>query len=336
MIPLILLALGLGAALTVYELSPRTRSRVDAYVRAIRSANVAHQKADAHLGTANAVAVTAVRHAQQANAARQAATWQTPWSPGPAPAPAPWMPPWVPMPTPMQPAPMQPAPMQQQPPMQPTVEQPMPMQPTVEQPMPMQPTVEQPMPMQPMPEPSPAPLPPPPYAQPPVPVQDIADAQANAADVATDVAVDHAAQAIEANQEAAQSTADAAQNAQTEAERQLAAQSAAKVLEREKKIAAALASLGIGQCGVRSYPRVTERTKNALLAKLRSEGMAVSGDNPWNINTNQYGVKLRAVWDPNAQLVKLIVTAGKGGYFGAVTCAEIWKKIDPIMKEVIG
>ena len=167
-------------------------------------------------------------------------------------------------------------------------------------------------------------------------MQDIADAQANAAEVATDVAVDHAAQAIEANQEAAKNTADAAQNAQTEAERQAAAQSAAKVLEREKKIAAALAGLGIGQCGVRSYPRVNERAKNTLLAKLRSEGMAVSGDNPWNINTNQYNVKLRAVWDPNAQLVKLIVTAGKGGYFGAVTCAEIWKKIDPIMKEVIG
>ena len=131
-------------------------------------------------------------------------------------------------------------------------------------------------------------------------------------------------------------TADAAQNAQTEAERQAAAESAAKVLEREKKIAAALASLGIGQCGVRTYPRVTEQAKNTLLAKLRSEGMAVSGDNPWNINTNQFDVKLRAVWDPKAQAVKLIVTAGKGGYFGAVTCAEIWKKIDPIMKEVIG
>ena len=167
-------------------------------------------------------------------------------------------------------------------------------------------------------------------------MQDIADAQANAAEVATDVAVDHAAQAIEANQEAAKNTADAAQNAQTEAERQAAAQSAAKVLEREKKIAAALASLGIGQCGVRTYKHITEQAKNKLLVKLRTEGMAVSGYNPWNINTNQYDVKLRAVWDPKLQEVKLIVTSGKGGYFGAVTCIEIWKKIDPIMKEVIG
>lgn len=169
-----------------------------------------------------------------------------------------------------------------------------------------------------------------------MPAQDVADAQANAAQAAADAAVDHAAQAIEANQDAAKNTADAAQNAQTEAQRQEAAQSAAKVVEREQKIAAALASLGIGQCGVRSYSGVTERIKNTLLAKLRSEGMVVTGDNPWNIDTRQYDVKLRAVWNPKVQVVKLIVTAGKGGYFGIVTCDEIWKKIDPIMKGVIG
>jgi hypothetical protein len=87
---------------------------------------------------------------------------------------------------------------------------------------------------------------------------------------------------------------------------------------------------------VRSYPRASEQVKNTLLAKLRSEGMAVTGDNPWNIDTHEYDVKLRAVWDPKGQVVKLIVTAGKGGYFGMVTCDEIWKKIDPIMKGVIG
>jgi hypothetical protein len=150
------------------------------------------------------------------------------------------------------------------------------------------------------------------------------------------VAVDHAVEAIEANQDAAKNTADAARNAQTEAQRQEAAQSALKVLEREKKIAAALASLGVGQCNVRSYPGVTETVKNMLLAKLQAEGMGIVGDNPWNIDTRQYDVKLRAVWDPKGQVVKVIVTAGKGGYFGMVTCAEIWKKIDPIMKGVIG
>ncbi len=288
MIPLILLALGLGAALTAYELSPRTRSRVDSFVSAIRSAQAAHQTAEARLGNANAAAATATRRAQQAAAARQAA---------PQPS-AQW-----------------------------------PMQPPVQwMPMPMPPVQQTPSPV-PMSEPMPLA---PPAPSVPAPAQDVADAYANAAQAATDAAVDQAAGAIEANQEAAKNTAEAAQSAQTEAERQAAAQSAAKVLEREKKIAAALASLGVGQCGVNSYPRVTERIKNTLLAKLNSEGMAVTGNNPWNVDTRQRGVKLRAVWDPKRQALKLIVTAGKGGYFGLVTCEEIWKKIDPIMKEVIG
>ena len=267
MIPLLLIAIGLGAALTVYELSPRTRAHVDSYFRAIRSANTAHQTADVHLENSNAVA--AIARAQQADASQQ-------WVPtGPVP--------WAPMPMPVQPMPVLP---------------------------------EQPMPEQPSEPPTPLTVPP------PVPAQD--------------VAVDHAVEAIEANQDAAKNTADAAKNAQTEAQRQEAAQSAAKVLEREKKIAAALASLGVGQCSVRCYPGVSGHVKDRLLAKLRSEGMVVRGDNPWNIDTHQYDVKLRAVWDPKGQVVKLIVTAGKGGYFGVVTCAEIWKKIDPIMKGVIG
>jgi len=146
--------------------------------------------------------------------------------------------------------------------------------------------------------------------------------------------------AIETNQVAAQDTADAAKNAQTVAEKQAVADSAAKVLAREGKIAEALKTLGEGQCGVRTYKRVTERVKNALLAKLRAEGMGVTGDNPWDIDTHEYGVKLRAVWDPASAEVKLIVRTGKGTtvipWVRSVTCPDIWKKIDPIMKEVSG
>ena len=194
----------------------------------------------------------------------------------------------------------------------------------------------------PPPEPAFEPLPSPPYVPPLPPAQDAAaaDAQANAAQAAIETAqaaidtvVDHAAQALAANQEAAQNTADAAQSAQTEADRQASLQSATQVLEREQKIAAALAGLGVGQCGVRSYARVTERAKNTLLAKLDAEGMTVTGVNPWNIDTKTYGVKLRAVWDPNAQVLKLIVTTGKNFI---VTCDAIWERIDPKIKGSIG
>lgn len=287
MIPLIVLALGLGAALTVYEFSPRARERIDAYARAIRAANEAHRVADAHLGNANVAIATSVRHAQQADAARES-------TPVPPPAPAP--PPAAPAPPPA-PPPAAPAP----PPA--------------------------------VPAPAPAPSPAVPA---PLPAPTTADAHAGASQAAADSAIDHAGSAIEANQEAAKNTAEAAKNAQSEAEKRAAADSAAKVLAREKKIADALANLGVGQCGVARYTRVTPRVADTLLAKLNAEGMGVTGDNPWNIDTRQYDVKLRAVWDPKAQVLKLIVTAGKGGYFGMVTCEEIWKKIDPIVKGVIG
>lgn len=272
MLPLILLALGLGAAVAAYELSPRAHAIVDDYARAIRDAHAAHRAADAHLDAASAATVTAARHAQ---AAAQAA--------------APWVPP-----SPMVPVPTTPI-------------------------VPPTPTVS--------PDLAPRPA---------ASTTNFADTLADAARQAADAASDHVAVATEANQAAAQSTATAAQNAKTEADRAAAVQSAAKVVEREKKIAAALASLGIGQCGVRSFTRVTPQITKALLAKLHAEGMTVTGDNPWNIDTHEYDVKLRAVWDPKAQVLKLIVTAGEGGYFGLVTCNEIWKKIDPIMKGVIG
>lgn len=157
---------------------------------------------------------------------------------------------------------------------------------------------------------------------------------------AIDTAVDHVAVADAANKEAARKTAEAAKNAQDEAQRQEVAQSAAKVLAREKEIAAKLDSFGIGQCGVRTYKRVTEQVKDKLLAKLSAEGMSVTGNNPWSIDTRKYGVRLRAVWDFRVSELKLIVTTGKGTevipYVKDVTCQDIWDKIEPKLREVIG
>lgn len=306
MIPLILLALGLGAALTF---SSAARSGVDAFVRAIRSADTAHQAADAHLGNVNAAAAAAVRHTQKAAAKavqRPSAPSTTPtvqWVPA---GPVQWVPAgpiqWVPPSTAAQPV---------APSVQPTADEPTP-----------------------TPVPSPDPIAPPPT----MPSTPLPDPDTGAAEVATEAAVEHAASAIEANQEAAKNTADAARLAQDEMQRRAAADSAAKVLERDRKIAAELRSLGIGQCGVRTYKRITERSKNLLLVKLRDDGMGVTGNNPWNIDTHKYGVKLRAVWDPKAAIVKLIVTTGKGtavlGGLHHVTCQDVWDEIDPIMKEV--
>lgn len=161
---------------------------------------------------------------------------------------------------------------------------------------------------------------------------DIHLANAKQAPAQVDSRIDAAIAATAANQRAAQNTADAARMAQTEVERSLAADSAAKVLEREKRIEEALSSLGVGQCGVRSYERVTSQIKDTLLRKLHAEGMTVTGDDPWDIDTQISGVKLRAVWDPKRQVLKLIVTASSL----LVPCGVIWQRIDGALRSIIG
>lgn len=144
--------------------------------------------------------------------------------------------------------------------------------------------------------------------------------------------VDQALAATLANQRAAQRTADAGRLAQTGAERGAVADSAVRVLERGKKIEGALANLGVGQCGVRSYSRVTLQVRDAILGKLHAEGMTVTGNDPWDIDTQLAGVKLHAVWDPVTQALKLIVTASSF----LAPCTMIWERIDRVLRGIIG
>jgi hypothetical protein len=166
-----------------------------------------------------------------------------------------------------------------------------------------------------------------------LPARAVANADADVAvQVATSRDVDHALAATLANQRAAQRTADAGKLAQTSVERSAVAVSAARVLERGKKIEEALAHLGVGQCGVRSYSGVTPQIREALLEKLHAEGMTVTGSDPWDIDTQLAGVKLRAVWDPATQILKLVVTASSF----LAPCAVIWERIDKVLQGIIG
>lgn len=144
-------------------------------------------------------------------------------------------------------------------------------------------------------------------------------------------AAEHAIAARAANQEADQANAAAAANARTLDQHAVVDQSAATTAARTDKIASVFATLGVGICGVRSYSGVSARTRDALIAKLRAAGMAVSGKNPWDIDTGMLDIKLRAAWDSRAQELKLIVTGGN-----SALCDLIWARVDPKMKEARG
>lgn len=165
-----------------------------------------------------------------------------------------------------------------------------------------------------------------------------ADAHLAAAHAAQDpeVAAAHVTSADEANRAAAHDTSVAAATATTPHERDIAAQSAVAAVARNAQIEAIFASLGAGLCGMRSYAGVTRKLKDQLIARLRAKGMKVTGNNPWNIDTGQFGVRLRAAWDPAKHELRLIVLATPGKETAVhALCPLIWNQVDPILKEAI-
>lgn len=153
-------------------------------------------------------------------------------------------------------------------------------------------------------------------------------------------AIQHAQAAGVANQVAASKTVDATKAAKTDQQVQVAAQSAAAVDDRKAKIEALKQQLGVGQCDMRTYKKVSARVKDALIAKLKSEGMDVSGAgvNQWEINTHKgapgVDVRLRAAWDPSTETLYLIVLSGKVPFL--VDCDDIWGRLEPKLKGIIG
>jgi hypothetical protein len=138
--------------------------------------------------------------------------------------------------------------------------------------------------------------------------------------------------AAQANAAAAVHSTTVLETAKTDQQKAVGAQSAAVVAARQKRIAAALATLGTGECDVHSYSGVTPAIRDAILAKLHSKNMIVTGDDPWDIDTKTHGVKLRAVWDPQTLVLKLIVVKSDFG----VPCFMIWGELDPVLKGIIG
>jgi hypothetical protein len=53
-------------------------------------------------------------------------------------------------------------------------------------------------------------------------------------------------------------------------------------------------------CGTHSYEGFTQTKIDAALKALKDNGAAVSGNNPWNVDPHQHGVKLSAAWTPES------------------------------------
>jgi hypothetical protein len=87
-----------------------------------------------------------------------------------------------------------------------------------------------------------------------------------------------------------------------------------------------------GKCGAKTYNGFTQDKINATLNALRANGAVVTGQNPWDVDTNNHGVKLQGTWDAAAGTLTVIVT-DKAFY---VPCSSIWSRLDELLQHIGG
>jgi hypothetical protein len=82
----------------------------------------------------------------------------------------------------------------------------------------------------------------------------------------------------------------------------------------------------VGAEDSKTYGPFTEGQAQAMLAKVRGQGMTVTGNNPWHVDTNTHGVKFDASYDGTSITIKI---TGANFY---VSNAKVWDKLDPMMQ----
>lgn len=85
-----------------------------------------------------------------------------------------------------------------------------------------------------------------------------------------------------------------------------------------------------GKCGKRCYPMITKEKIDKMLKALRDNGYEVTGNNPWRIDTKSHGVVLQGTWDPVRNVLCIIVVEKNW----IVPCGEIWKRIEPLIRNL--
>lgn len=78
------------------------------------------------------------------------------------------------------------------------------------------------------------------------------------------------------------------------------------------------------------YGNIDEAKVNEIIAALRKGGATVTGNNPWNVDLNQYGIKLQGSWNSGNNTMTIAVT-DKDWW---VPCSKIWSTIDELMHNI--
>jgi hypothetical protein len=80
----------------------------------------------------------------------------------------------------------------------------------------------------------------------------------------------------------------------------------------------------------RNYAGIDHSKIDVMIRELREGGAIISGNNPWHINTRQYGVMLKAEWNEAASM--LVVSITHSGWF--VPRQKVWSLLDELIGNV--
>lgn len=83
-------------------------------------------------------------------------------------------------------------------------------------------------------------------------------------------------------------------------------------------------------CGEHHYGNIDRAKIDITLTELRNSGAAVTGDNPWDVDTRKHGIKLRGAWESGTSTLTISVTA-KSWY---VPCGKVWGTIDELVHHI--
>jgi len=80
----------------------------------------------------------------------------------------------------------------------------------------------------------------------------------------------------------------------------------------------------MGGCGTHSYQNISREKIDMAIAALSNSGATIAGNNPWTVDTHNFGVKISAGWNPETLALDLTVTDSNG----IIPCSIIWSYLD--------
>lgn len=86
----------------------------------------------------------------------------------------------------------------------------------------------------------------------------------------------------------------------------------------------------MSKCEKRVYPYIDIETKNKILNKLGENGASISGNNPWKVKTNQYGIVLQGRWSEQKEELEVVILKR-----GIVRCKKILKRLDKLIGKYV-